>query len=1011
MQFWRGFFVSRRLLRWRRDWKSCNALPVTLLPALMLLFLMLSVPTAQADAECGADGAGADSLTCSANSYPSGITYPGSDGLTLDLNNPAMTVGNDGVIVTGTGSHTNAIVITGTAFDTIITTNPAKMGIYAFNQALGAATANLISGSITTFGDSSNGMRARILNASNASAVSVFMGGGSITTNGNSTAGIYALTNGSGAATARISGGTITMNGTSGTALHAHVASTTSTADADAIMQGGVVTTNGSGSRGLYGLNAGLGDARVTVDAGTVQINGSGSDGLSARINNTLSGATAAVSVSGGTITASGANSDAIQIENSGSGAREVSVDGATVTGGSGTGVAIQLLGDGAGTVTIGSTATIDGTASGTALRDGATLATTGGATAITMAGTMSGDVVLVMGDDSLALTGGTLTGNIYGDDRDAAASDDGITNAEGDDSFTWSGGQLVGGFFGQDGSDTATIGAGAGFDGSQTLDGGDDADSADGMVDTLTLNGVSAKVAGARLLNWEVIDLNGATLSFSDTALTVGDDVGTGLRLSNSSTVNLGSTFALSGDLAIDSSSQFLARGSSSGLLSVTGTIDNDGLMSLADGVVGDVLTVTGTYTGTGVLALDTDLATGSADTLSISGDVTGRTRLSITDRSTSAIKGGRVRLIDVTGTTAADAFYLSQPLMSGLYRYDLQALANDWYLTASLSPVAPVYENYLHTLGLLNSERRRDQRLGSRQFDDCPDGVGDGAEGCVRQAFRITTEGISEKRDASGAMAQSATDSRSWMLRGTIDIPVIDDQRGRLTLVGEAFVGKVSTVIEAEAGNGSIASEARGASLTAAWDTPSGFYADLQGRLAWFDSDLHSLSMGSLAAGNDGLGGVLSLEVGQRLSIADDFTLTPQAQLTYSTLSFDSFASEAGGIVAVDDGRRLAARMGLHVERAHDWTTPYGTNRRISIYGIVNVTHELIGETSVLVGGVPVVDPRAPWTGELGLGGVLHANADDFALGSDVTLASDLSDHSSSHSLKGSFWMRKIF
>jgi outer membrane autotransporter protein len=1011
MQLWRGHFVSRRLLRWRRDWKSCNALPVTLLPALMLLFLMLSVPTARADAECGADGAGADSLTCSANSYPSGITYPGSDGLTLDLNNPAMTVGNDGVIVTGTGSHTNAIVITGTAFDTIITTNPAKMGIYAFNQALGAATANLISGSITTLGDSSNGMRARILNASNASAVSVFMGGGSITTNGNSTAGIYALTNGSGTATARISGGTITMNGTSGTALHAHVASTTSTADADAIMQGGVVTTNGSGSRGLYGLNAGLGDARVTVDAGTVQINGSGSDGLSARVNNTLSGATAAVSVSGGTITASGANSDAIQVENSGSGAREVSVDGATVTGGSGTGVAIQLLGDGAGTVTIGSTATIDGTASGTALRDGATLATTGGATAVTMAGTMSGDVVLGMGDDSFALTGGTLTGNIYGDDRDAAASNDGITSNEGDDSFTWSGGQLIGGFFGQDGSDTATIGAGAGFDGSQTLNGGDDADSADGMVDTLTLNGVTATVAGARLLNWEVIDLSASTLSFSDTALTVGDDVGTGLRLSNSSTVNLGSTFALSGDLAIDSSSQFLARGSSAGLLSVTGTIDNDGLMSLADSVVGDVLTVTGDYTGTGVLALDTDLATGSADTLSINGDATGRTRLSITDRSTSAIKGGRVRLIEVSGTTAADAFYLSQPLMRGLYLYDLQALANDWYLTASLSPDAPVYENYLYTIGLLNRGQRRDQRLGSRQFDDCPDGAEDDVEGCARQALRITTEGTTEKRDTSSAITQSMTDSQSWMLRGTIEIPVIDDQRGRLTLVSEAFVGKASTAIEAEAGNGSIASEASGTSLTAAWDHPSGFYADLQGRLAWFDSNLRSSSLGSLVVGNDGLGGLVSVEVGQRLSIAEDFTLAPQAQLTYSTLSFDSFVPATGGTVAVDDGRGLAARLGLHIERTHDWTSASGTGRRISVYGIANLTRELIGDTSILIGGVPVAHSRALWTGEFGLGGVMHANDDGLAFGGDVSVASAIFGSSYDHSLKGNFWMRKVF
>ena len=54
-----------------------------------------------ADSECGADTAGANTITCTAPAYPTGINYgligttainDNNDGLTLRLDNPSMVV-------------------------------------------------------------------------------------------------------------------------------------------------------------------------------------------------------------------------------------------------------------------------------------------------------------------------------------------------------------------------------------------------------------------------------------------------------------------------------------------------------------------------------------------------------------------------------------------------------------------------------------------------------------------------------------------------------------------------------------------------------------------------------------------------------------------------------------------------------------------------------------------------------------------------------------------------------
>lgn len=89
--------ISHRLAR--HALMSASALALT---------AILSTQPARAVDECGAEGPGTDTVTCTGASYANGITYAGSDGLSLVLNNSAMTVtqgaATDGVNLSGATS-------------------------------------------------------------------------------------------------------------------------------------------------------------------------------------------------------------------------------------------------------------------------------------------------------------------------------------------------------------------------------------------------------------------------------------------------------------------------------------------------------------------------------------------------------------------------------------------------------------------------------------------------------------------------------------------------------------------------------------------------------------------------------------------------------------------------------------------------------------------------------------------------------------------------------------------
>lgn len=542
---------------------------------------------------------------------------------------------------------------------------------------------------------------------------------------------------------------------------------------------------------------------------------------------------------------------------------------------------------------------------------------------------------------------------------------------------------------------------------------------------------------------NGMVIDTNGYDIGISPTFTGAGalikDGAGKLELTGNSGATYTGAGSVLAGTLAVNGilgGTMEVIGGRLQGIGTVGSTINQPG-GTIAPGNSIGTLTINGNYLGNGGrLEIETVLGgdASPSDRLVITGNTAGSTPVTVLNQGgggAPTIEG--IKIITVGGASNGVftlqgnyVFQGRQAVVAGAYAYTLQkngiSTPNDgaWYLRSAYiepstpatpstpsstptvtgpiyQPGAPVYEAYGQILQSLNELQTLRQRVGERfdgRADDAANAAGraiwariDAAHSRVTPAF--STTGTSYMID-------------SWRLQAGAEGQVFASEAG--TLVGGVTLhhGEALADMSSVFGHGKIKASGSGFGGALTWYGASGFYADAQTKLNWFDSDLSSTTAGrQLAKGKGGFGYALGLELGQRIALSGAWSLTPQAQLTYSHVDADSFVDPFGARVALTDGDSLRGRLGISADYRQSWRDNAGRQVNASLYGIANLHYEFLDGTTATVAGTPLTSRQERLWGGLGLGAKYEWGR--YALYGEVEAQTSLAHFADSYSITG--------
>jgi fibronectin-binding autotransporter adhesin len=523
---------------------------------------------------------------------------------------------------------------------------------------------------------------------------------------------------------------------------------------------------------------------------------------------------------------------------------------------------------------------------------------------------------------------------------------------------------------------------------------------------------------------------------------------IGSGVTaLSGDSSAFSGRTEVREGTLAVDGKLGGAVEVFSGGRLTGHGQVGS--LLNQAGGIVAPggfgALTVAGGYEGRGgTLQIETVLGGDDSQTgrLLVRGATSGSTLVEVANRGgLGGLTSNGILVVDVDGasegvfTLAKGDFRLGgeNALVAGAYAYVLRkdAQGGDWKLRSGVNevagpprpadpdqpagepgapvdpglpqvtlyqPGAPVYEAYAHTLQTLNGLSTMRQRVGARQWSG-EDGAGVWGR----------MEGGRVKIEPAASTTNAKLETDRWKVQFGVDQALVDDLAGGRLVGGlTAHYGEASTSVGSPFGGGSLEAKALGLGATLTWADAQGAYVDAQAQASWFETDLRSSILGDRAEDADGSGYAFSVEAGKTMAAAQTFSLTPQVQLTYSKVDFDSFVDPLGAKVAADEGESLLARVGIALDR--DWTvTNSGGEGRV--YGLVNFTHELLDGSRVDVSGTPLVNRAERTWGGIAVGATYGWGAGRYLVYGETAADTPLSGFGDSYAVSGTVGVRMRF
>lgn len=443
--------------------------------------------------------------------------------------------------------------------------------------------------------------------------------------------------------------------------------------------------------------------------------------------------------------------------------------------------------------------------------------------------------------------------------------------------------------------------------------------------------------------------------------------------------------------------------------------------------------LTVAGNYTGSGgTLEIESVLGddASATDKLVVTGNTSGSTNVRVINLGGAGAQTTEgIKIIEVGGVSAGSftllgsyTFEGAPAIVAGAYAYRLYQGAvstpadGDWYLRSALlnpsGPVtplyqagAPLYEAYAGVLQNFNALDTLQQRLGNRSWSNTAADAdmsrrSVGAESGTWGRIMARRSGTDPKYSTTGA----DYDSGIWQLQAGADGTLYSGDAGSLIGGISMRYGTISADVSSVYGSGSIDSTGYGLGGSLTWYGGTGFYIDAQANVTWYDSDLFSAAAGrNLVAGNDGFGYALSLEAGQQVALGGNWSLTPQAQLTYSSIDYDDFRDVFGGDVALGRSHDLRGRLGISADYEDSWKDDANQTSRLHAYGIANLYYNFQSEARTTLSDVSLSsEPEALWGG-IGLGGTYSWGNDRYALYGEALVDTSLRNFGDSYALTG--------
>ncbi len=451
-------------------------------------------------------------------------------------------------------------------------------------------------------------------------------------------------------------------------------------------------------------------------------------------------------------------------------------------------------------------------------------------------------------------------------------------------------------------------------------------------------------------------------------------------------------------------------------------GTTTNQVGGTIAPGNSIGTLTIAGDYIGAGgTLEIETELGddTSATDRLIINGNSSGNTNLRVINvGGTGAQTNEGIRIVQIGGLADGTfsllgnyVFEGDQAVVGGAYAYRLYQGGTStpadghWYLRSSLinaTPLyqagAPVYESYAPVLLRLNELETLQQRIGNRNWTLGPAATSRGG-GNAWGRMAGSTGRSSPQTSTSGTYSFD-----TWQVQAGIDRTLHNGAQGDLIGALYARYGNATGIVSSPHGAGDISSSGYGLGGTLTWYGSQGSYADLQGSLTWYDSTLRSATaQTTLASGAGALGYAMGLEAGHRIALDANWSVTPQAQITYSGMNTDPFTDVFGASIGRIDGRDLTLRVGISADYETEWQDRQNQTSRLHIYSIADLYYSALPSTTIELSGVSLTSTQSNIRGGLGIGGTYSWGDARYALHGQGRISTSLDNGQGSYILSG--------